>query len=175
MTTEQIKNRIGNGLIIKAYEMGFKALEDGTIISHKGKTVGSERPDGRIHFGVRDYDSGVSRLVLAHRFIAYQLYGDKLFEKGIVVRHLNDDPSDNRFDNIVLGTKKQNVEDAKRNNVSYNKDKYKGEYGKIYRYYKINGWSKTMKDFNLSYPIMAYIKRTYIPTPLDKFRIWLGR
>lgn len=175
MTTEQIKNRVGNRLIIKAYEIGFKALEDGTIISHKGKTVGSERPDGRVHFAVTNDDLGVSRSILAHRFIAYQLYGDKLFEEGIVVRHLNDDPSDNRFENIALGTREQNIEDAKRNNVSFKKNKYKGKYGKIYRYYKINGMSKTMRHFNLDYRIMTYIKKKYTPTPLDKFRIWLGR
>lgn len=154
---------------------GFRATEDGTIISNTGKSVGSQRPDGRMHFVSIADENGLRRTLLSHRFIAYQLYGDKIFEPGIVVRHLNDDPSDNRFENIALGTYKDNKRDQKSNNIKSTPGKYNGSYGAIYRYYMANGWSKTMKDLNLSYRMLAYVKTNYTPTLVDKVRIWLTR
>jgi hypothetical protein len=173
----QIKNKSGNSAIISCYERGFRALEDGTIISAKGKEIGSIGPDNRIRFSYRHPDKNNSNLsVLAHRFIAYQLYGDKIFEPGILVRHLNDNPSDNRFENISLGTKKQNVKDAKKNKIELgNGGKYKGQYGKIYRYYKKKGWSRTMRDMGVSFRMLSYIRKTYNPTLMDKFIIWLTK
>lgn len=154
---------------------GFRATPDGTIISHKGKAVGSDRGDGRIVFISIADENGLRRTLLSHRFIAYQLYGDKMFEPGIVVRHLNDDPSDNRFENIALGTHKDNERDAKKNNIKAGPGKYNGSYGAIYRYYMVNGWSKTMKDLNLSYKMLAYVKTNYTPTTFDKIALWAIR
>ena len=50
MEVNSIKNRIGNQLIIKCYEAGFRATPEGDIISHRGKIVGYDRGDGRIQF-----------------------------------------------------------------------------------------------------------------------------
>ena len=174
MEVNNIKNRIGNQLIIKCYEAGFRATPEGYIISHKGKRVGSDRGDGRIAFKSIVDDNGISRSLLAHRFIAYQLYGDKIFEKGIIVRHLNDNPSDNRFENISLGTRKDNTRDGKKNGVVYGPGKYKGQHGAIYRYYKKYGWSKTQRDFNLGYNMLFYIKNNYKPTLKDKILLKLN-
>lgn len=63
-----------------------------------------------------------------HKLQAYQKYGDKIFEPGIVCRHLNDIKLDNSYDNIAIGTKKDNSQDippikrsllAHKNNVKY--------------------------------------------------------
>ncbi len=49
--------------------------------------------------------------VKVHRFQAYQKFGDVIFEKGIQVRHLNGNSLDNSWDNIEIGTTKQNHDD----------------------------------------------------------------
>ena len=43
-----------------------------------------------------------------HRLQAYQKFGDKIFDKGIQVRHLNNIKNDNSFENIEIGTPSQN-------------------------------------------------------------------
>ena len=43
-----------------------------------------------------------------HRLKAYFLFGDKIFEKGLEVRHLNGNTRDYSDKNIVLGTKTEN-------------------------------------------------------------------
>lgn len=43
-----------------------------------------------------------------HRLQAFQKFGEKIFEKGIVVRHLNGNPLDNSWKNIEIGTQSEN-------------------------------------------------------------------
>lgn len=58
------------------------------------------------------YKSGNAKVnILIHRLQAYQKYGEALFEPGIVVRHLNGNPLDNSWDNIVIGTVQDNMLD----------------------------------------------------------------
>lgn len=49
--------------------------------------------------------------VKVHRLVAYQLYGDRIFESGIVVRHLDGNSLNNRDENIAVGTQQDNVSD----------------------------------------------------------------
>lgn len=53
--------------------------------------------------------------IQVHRIQAYHIYGDKIFEKGIVVRHLNGNSIDNKRSNIAIGTSSQNSMDIPRN------------------------------------------------------------
>jgi len=48
-----------------------------------------------------------------HRLVYENFVGD--IPEGKVIRHLNDDPSDNRLSNLEIGTQKDNVQDAIRN------------------------------------------------------------
>ena len=50
---------------------------------------------------------------LVHRVIYKTFIGE--LEEGKVIRHLNDNPSDNRVSNLKQGTQKENVEDALKN------------------------------------------------------------
>jgi len=47
-----------------------------------------------------------------HRLQAYKKYGDRIYKKGIQVRHLDNNPSNNSFENIAIGTAKQNYHDS---------------------------------------------------------------
>lgn len=91
-----------------------------------------------------------------HRVQAYQKYGDRLYEKGIVVRHLNGDKLDNSWENIAIGTQSDNMMDvpkqvrikkavhAASHNIKYNYKEVK-EFHKISKSYK-----ETMLKFNIS-------------------------
>ena len=52
--------------------------------------------------------------VPAHRFQAYMKFGDKMFKKGIVVRHLDGNSRNNSFVNIAIGTNSDNMMDKSR-------------------------------------------------------------
>lgn len=54
---------------------------------------------------------GKKQNVKVHRFQAYMKYGDKLYEDGVVVRHLNNNKLDNSWDNIAIGSCKENSMD----------------------------------------------------------------
>lgn len=49
--------------------------------------------------------------VPVHRIVAYFKFGSKIFEKGVVVRHLNNNRLDNTFNNISIGTQRDNIMD----------------------------------------------------------------
>lgn len=49
--------------------------------------------------------------VRVHRIAAYQKYGDKIFEGGIQVRHLDGDSTNFRLSNLSIGTASDNVMD----------------------------------------------------------------
>lgn len=54
-----------------------------------------------------------------HKFCAYLLYGDKAFEKGIVVRHKDGNTLNLSKDNILLGTHSQNNMDKPKHKRIY--------------------------------------------------------
>lgn len=103
--------------LLKAFEKGYRALEDGTLISPRGRKLSSKsKKRGYIHFSVCLREGGASRdvKVAAHRFIAFLKYGNRLFNPGLEVRHLNGNKTDNSFSNLVLGTHSQNMMDRGR-------------------------------------------------------------
>lgn len=91
-----------------AYEKGYRANEDGIIYNPQGKQVNGWIDNrGYMKFGIRK-SKNKDVQIQVHRFQAYQLFGDKIYEPYIIVRHINGDPLDNAFNNLELGTKTQN-------------------------------------------------------------------
>lgn len=88
-------------------------IEDGKIFSKRGE----------IKFylkGVKNREypyicaariDGKNNWVTVHRIVAYQKFGDKIFEKGTVVRHLNGNKLDFSFNNIEIGSYRDNILD----------------------------------------------------------------
>ena len=103
--------------------------------------------------------NGKSYSVTASRMVAYAKYGDDMFKKGIEVRHLNGNSTDNSFKNIAIGTHSQNMMDlpveirkskAKRAQ-SFIKYKYSENKEKIKDFYnKTKSYKKTMLEFGIS-------------------------
>lgn len=109
--------------LLKVIESGYKVV-DGNVINPDGQ-LRMLRIDTRGYYVFSMKINGVSHAlnVDVHRLVAYQKYGDELFEKGIEVRHLDGDKLNNSPDNIALGTHSQNMMDIpkeQRLNISIN-------------------------------------------------------
>lgn len=92
-------------LIIEAFQKGYR-VENGEIFNHLRQ---------KVNFWLQStgYPAmAISRRpVKVHRFVAYQKFGNAIFEKGIQVRHLNGNKLDFSFENISIGTAKENNQD----------------------------------------------------------------
>ena len=105
-----------NENIKECSEKGYEVLENGEV---KGKIkILSLRIDkkGYKSFTFRN-KNGAREVVLVHRLQAYKKFGDKIFEKGIVVRHLNGNSLDNSWDNIAIGTQSDNMFDRSKESL----------------------------------------------------------
>lgn len=144
----------GSKNIIRCYEMGYRVSKEGLIESPHGRILKGSFWRGYTCFSVRDGDNHMK--IYAHRLQAYQKFGDKMFEPKILVRHLNDVGTDNRWDNIAIGTQSDNMMDmcpkkrkekaihASRKRKKYDNDKVKEFYAQCKSY------SITMKEFGMT-------------------------
>lgn len=111
--------------IIYAYNKGYRLNDDGDLISPKGKALVSKikkfkkESNTTIHFQrykvfsvyIPDYGHTTT---FCHRLGAYQKFSKKIFDKGIVVRHLNGNSLDNSLTNLGIGSASDNRMDIPR-------------------------------------------------------------
>ncbi len=95
-----------NKAIRFAKEKGYTYTEDGEIISPSGKILKISLNAGRTYKGFSVW-VGFNVCVYVHRFIAYCTQGEEVF-KHAVVRHIDGNQLNNRPDNLVLGSHKDN-------------------------------------------------------------------
>lgn len=140
---------------ILAKRRGYSVSQDGTFYSNRGNVITYIDHKGyrRITLKIQ----GMTKVLFAHRLQAYQKYGMELYKKGIMVRHLDGNKTNNSVDNIALGTNRDNMMDvpseirrsravkAARQTIKYNRDE-------IIKYYEECGGSrkKTMEHFGIS-------------------------
>lgn len=100
-----------NEAVRLAFGLGYRVTEEGNVYNPKGfkMSVNSNRNKRYPQLGFK-YE-GVNYTARMHRLAAYCFYGDKLFEEGLLVRHLNDDKTDLSSNNIVMGTQFDNMAD----------------------------------------------------------------
>lgn len=97
-----------NGALLAAADRGYH-IKEGILYSPRGKTV-----NGFIKQDYKNFKSsykGESIHVKFHRLVAYQKYGEKIFEPGLEVRHLDGDKTNNLDSNIEIGTHYENYLD----------------------------------------------------------------
>jgi len=95
--------------IVSAVERGYRVTSTGDVIGLRGRKldlcVGST---GYLQTGIA---TGGRRITLTvHRLVAYCKYGVALFDAECV-RHLDGNPLNNSWDNVVLGTHSENMID----------------------------------------------------------------
>ena len=95
-------------ILVIAKDKGYYVDKIGNVYSKKQK-LSPNNTNGKLSFRIR-YKTKLYNIPV-HRLLAYIKYGDKLFTPGLEVRHLNNNALDNSWDNIVLGTHKENMLD----------------------------------------------------------------
>jgi len=143
-----------------AYEKGYRVV-NGILIGPSGRSRKCRiNRQGYLNFSLKTVPkSRKEDNVFVHRLAAYQKFGDKIFEEGIEVRHLDGNMLNNNLDNIELGTHSQNMLDVpvcKRETHSVKAAEYlrrftdkemeeiRNFYSRCYSYYD------TMNKFNIS-------------------------
>lgn len=94
---------------IIAKERGYTITQEGTVHNCRGKSVGTHGKNGYMYFSFRIEGKIVK--VYFHRYQAYTKFGDRLYEDGLVVRHLDGNFLNNSSSNIELGTTSDNMMD----------------------------------------------------------------
>jgi hypothetical protein len=94
-------------------DKGYSVDINGNVFNKDGKqlSIGKSKK-GYLSFNIKIEKGGNATRSFVHRLQAYQKFGDKIFEQGIVVRHLNGISTDNSYDNIGIGTYSQNSLDV---------------------------------------------------------------
>lgn len=138
-----------------AKERGYRIDVDGNVYSKRMKLNPMKMcPTNYLFFSVKI--NGKSEKVMVHRFQAYAKYGDKTFEKGIVVRHLNGNSLDNSWDNIAIGTQHDNMMDIPAhirlaNAIRASSFAKKYDHDAVLEYYRHSkSYKKTMETFNIT-------------------------
>ena len=140
----------------KAHEKGYRIDDDGKVTGLRGQEIGSYSQAGYKKFKIRSDSSGKELHVNAHRLQAYQKYGEKIYESGTVVRHLDNDKTNNTKDNIGIGSYSDNCMDqpkevrvARAKHASSFITKYNKE--DVKKFHNEHGsYNKTMEHFNIS-------------------------
>lgn len=164
-----------------AFDKGYRVV-GGHVLSPNNKKMSMylkhrgciSYPAFRLYVSGNISISGVPKRydVLVHRLVAYQKYGNAIYDDGICVRHLDGDPLDFSDDNIEIGTHSQNMMDipeAIRQRSAKTAASYKRKFSdndiRDIRLLKANG--TTLKYlcemYNVSKSTMSYIinKKTY--------------
>ena len=87
--------------------LGYRVASDGTLFGPRGPVRWQPQPSGHLV-----YVTGKRRLRAAHAVLS-AFVGPR--PPGLISRHLNDVPSDNRVENLRWGTYGDNTADALRN------------------------------------------------------------
>jgi hypothetical protein len=139
-----------------ASKRGYVVDENGILIGYNGNQL-SNHKDKQGYVKCTVSVDGKNITLYAHRLMAYQKYRDRIYEKGNVVRHLDNNKTNNKPENIEIGTCLDNLRDmpielirerqeiATRKTIKYNRDEVVDYYNKCGRSRK-----KTMEHFNIS-------------------------
>lgn len=108
-----------------AISKGYYVDIEGNLFRNNKRLNPALNNSGYYGFQVSVNDKQV--VVRVHRLQAYQKFGDEMCIPGVLVRHVNGNPSDNSWDNIDLGTPTDNWYDMSkemRNRIRDSKVKY---------------------------------------------------
>ena len=103
-----------NRALLLAYDRGYKIVDGDIISGYSGnKLKGYKHERNGVFYYTFNIRLGYKKFcpVNVHRLVAYQKYKDRIFETGIVVRHLDGDSLNNKDANITIGSQSDNMYD----------------------------------------------------------------
>lgn len=165
---------LNNKHIIEAWNKGYRYNSIGEIISPSGKKLKQQFRCDYPEFSIKSVLLGKSVHIKVHRFIAYDKFGDIIFNDNIQVRHLDNDPSNSSPDNLDIGTPSQNMMDRNSRDrkqhaqlaASYVRKLTNEEAANIIRLHFSCGWTfkRIAEKYNLAKSTISYIVngRTYV-------------
>lgn len=99
-----------------AYEKGYRVINNEVVYNGKSRKLYKhikKRDKNTLSyysFGIRD-TNGKRVEIYVHQLLAYQKYGELMFNEEIEVRHLDGNSLNNSEENVLIGTKSQNRND----------------------------------------------------------------
>lgn len=104
----ELRNSDTQELIKLAYIKGYRII-DNECYNPKGKKINGTIKMHPIPYKQLSIKTAKgARSIFYHALLAYQLYGEKYFEKGTVVRHLDGNSLNNTAVNLQLGSQRDN-------------------------------------------------------------------
>lgn len=139
---------------------GYTVTREGILLNRNGKQVKGrikDRNNDYYNFDIRIGPAKENKKVhcMIHRLQAYQKFGNKIYENGIVVRHLNGDRYDNSYNNIEIGTIKDNKNDIPKELISIN-------CGQIRRKYSVETIESIRKDRKAGFTYTQLMSKYHI-------------
>lgn len=104
------RDGVAGKAVVLAKSKGMYITKDGVPVGVKGKTLSANIYRGYKRIAV-SVGSGKSAGFKLSCLQAYQKYGDAVFGKNIVVRHLDGNSENDSWDNIAIGTQSENMMD----------------------------------------------------------------
>ncbi len=95
--------------LLYAFSKGYRVSNSGEALNPQGKPLVSGKIGKYRKISVGGPYPGSVRI---HRLAAYQWFGEKIFEPGLCVRHLDNNPNNNTKSNLAIGTQADNAHDS---------------------------------------------------------------
>lgn len=154
-------NSKSNKALIEAYNRGYRVIEG--VLYNPSKISKKGWIDSRSYYSFSIKINKIKSHFPIHRLVAYQKFGDKMFEPGIQVRHLDGNPLNNLEENIELGTQSQNMMDIPEETrkahsilaTTYNRRFTDKEVEQIRHYHtSCYSYKKTLRKFNIANKVL---------------------
>jgi len=146
---------LSNKSILECYLKGYRLSECGKILNTTFNIIYPKSKQNNYYtFSYRIGNRSIK--IKCHRLQAYQKYGNKLFEEGIVVRHLDGNKLNNSCENILIGTHTDNMNDVPKEvrlEKALHATSFVRKYNKeeVIDFHSINkSYIETMAKFNIS-------------------------
>jgi hypothetical protein len=104
--------------LLEAKNKGYHVDKNGNVFSvNKQISLAKHTKNNysRYEFTIRYY--GMRVVIPVHKLVAYLKYGDEIFKNGIEIRHSDGNSLNNAWDNILIGTHSENMQDIPKINL----------------------------------------------------------